>query len=153
MMVWKRNADSGDGTHLPWAQWTRTEFPFESSSITSFTVTLNTFSCMMTKGFYIFFIVHKNHMAVPLVSEYVDAGKYSTSGSSRCSRSSLRCRKVTFAWNQYPLSNIADKCEKLDLWQLCGPSLKSFRIFRAKSRLESPSSVHYKTHLLANHCI
>ena len=63
-------------------------------------------------GYYIFFIVHNNHMAVPLVSEYVDAGKYSTSGSSRCSRSSLRCRKVTFAWNQYPSSNIANKCDK-----------------------------------------
>ena len=33
-----------DDTYLPWAQWTRTAFPFESSSKTSLTVVLNTFS-------------------------------------------------------------------------------------------------------------
>ena len=36
------NDDDADDTHLPWAQWTRTAFPFESSSNASLTVALNT---------------------------------------------------------------------------------------------------------------
>ena len=39
--------DDDDDTHLPWAQWTRTAFPLDSSSNASLTVDLNTFETII----------------------------------------------------------------------------------------------------------
>ena len=45
--------DDDDDTHLPWAQWTRTAFPLDSSSNASLTVDLNTFETIIIVGFLI----------------------------------------------------------------------------------------------------